>query len=66
MPVVVAESDVVSRFVEDVDSNKSAPPGVIPAAFGPNNYRDKQTFALSVAQRSTSRPEESVSAVTDI
>ena len=66
MPAGGAESDVMSRIVEDVDPNEISPPDVSPAAPIPENRRDTQIFTSSVTQRSTSRPEESVLTVADI
>ena len=66
VPVAVAESYVVSRIIEDDDPNEPAPPAVIPAAPVPEDRRDTQIFAYSVAQLFTSRPDESVVTVADI
>ena len=66
VPAGFAQSDVVSRIVEDVDPNEPAPTAVSPAAPIPQNRRDTQIFASSVAQRSNSRPHESVETVTGI
>ena len=64
VPAGVAESDVVSRIVEDFDPNEPAPPAMSPAAPITENSRDTQIFAFSVAQRSTSRAETSVVTIT--
>ena len=57
VPAGVAESDVVSRIVEDVDLDEPAPPTVSSVAPVLENRRDTQIFATSVAQRSSSRPD---------
>ena len=48
------------RIVEDVDPSEPAPSTMNPAASIPENRRDTQTFASSVALRSNSRFDESV------
>ena len=58
MPAGVAESDVVSRIVGDFDLIEPFPPDVIPTAPIPKKRRDTQILASSIAQRSTSRPDE--------
>ena len=66
MPSGVAESDVVSRIFEVVDTNEPAPPNVISVAPAPKNRCDTQIFASSITPRSTSRIKESVGYVADI
>ena len=59
MPASVAEGDVVSRIVEDVDLNEPAPPAVSPAAPITANRRDTKLFApqsLSVLLRDQTIP----------
>ena len=53
------------RIVEDVDPSEPAPSTMNPAASIPENRRDTQTFASSVALRSNSRFDESVGTVAD-
>ena len=66
VPAGVAETDVVSLIVEDVDPNEHAPPTVSSVAPVPENRRDTRIFASPVAQRSTLRLHESVDNVADI
>ena len=66
VPAGVAESDVVSLIVEDVDPNEPAPSAVSPVAPVPGNRQYTQIFTSSVAQRSTSRPDEFRLSVTTI
>ena len=57
VPAGVAESDVVSRIVEDVDPLEPASPTVRFVAPVPKNRRDTQIFTSLVSQRSASRPD---------
>ena len=66
MPVGVAKSNVVSRFVEEVDPNEPAPPAEIPDVPILDNRRDTQMFSSSAIERSTSLADESVETVSDI
>ena len=49
VPAGVAESDMVSRIVEDVNPNESTPPTVGSVATVPEYRRDTQIFFPSVA-----------------
>ena len=49
---------MVSRIVEDVDINEPSPPTVSSVVPVSVYRRDTQIFATSVAQRSTSQPDD--------
>ena len=66
VPAGIAKSDMMSRIVEDVDPNGSAPPDVDPSAPLPENRFATQIFSFQPSQCSSSLYGRPAGVVADI